>query len=282
MRTLPFTEPLNATGMDGVYLDAKLVSDDEADRRVWKMTVRTDLGRGEMVYQAEYDLQSALDEAKASGSEWARVAMPFDKFQLVRGPRLVPDGPPLEVAGGIFQIGMTMSKFQMAANTTELANFRPGFFNMNIQRLGFYNNNDEVQLVAPTVEKIPSNNVPATLSKKEAESKRPLLLKLALPIAKIFFSEKANRRKSAMRILREERGMTRGQAILFGVRIRKKSMGTMSSVMKTVGILSIDALRAVVKNVLKIAFVYPLRIVGGFVRLVKKMLGMKVKPSLRE
>lgn len=38
MRTLPFTVPLNATGYDGVYICCKLASDDEADRRMWKLT----------------------------------------------------------------------------------------------------------------------------------------------------------------------------------------------------------------------------------------------------
>lgn len=289
MRTLPFSSaPLNATGMEGIYLDAKLVSDDEPERRVWKMTVRTDTSRGEMVYQAEYDLKQAMDEAAAASNDsnndgWARVKVPFDKFQQVRGPRLIPDGPKLDVTGGIYQIGMTLSKFQMAQNTTELSNFRPGFFDMHIQRIGFYNNEGVVP-----VEKIVSstttaaNNVPETLSKEEAQSKRPLLLKMALPIAKIFFSEKANRRKSAMRILREERGLSRGKAILFGIRCRKQSMGTLSSIAKTMGILSIDAFRTVMKNVLKVVLVYPLRVLGAFVRLVKQMLGMKVKPSLRE
>lgn len=287
MRTLPFTTPLNATGQEGVYLDCNLVSDSEADRRIWKMTVRTDSSRGEMVYQSEYDLQQALDEAKLKKSDandddgsWARVLVPFDKFQQVRGPRLVPDGPALNVTGGIFQIGMTLSKFQMAQNTTELDNFRPGFFDMHIQSIGFYNKESDstTSTTAAT-----SSNVPDTLTKKEAEKKRPVLLKLLLPLAKIFFSEKANRRKSAMRILREERNMTRPQAILFGCRMRKKSMGgAVPSIFKTMSILSIDVFRAVVKNALKVVLVYPLRAVGSLIRAVKQMLGMKVKPSLRE
>lgn len=279
MRSLPFTSPLNATGEEGVYLDCQLVSDDEAERRNWKMTVRTDSSRGEQVYQCEYDLQKAMDEAKEKGDDdggWARVLVPFDKFQQVRGPRLIPDGPPLNVTGGIFQIGMTLSKFVMGQNTTELENFRPGFFNLHIQRIGFYNNDN----VAPVVKT--SSNVPDTLSKKEAEKKRPLLLKMLLPVAKLFFSEKANRRKSAMRILREERNMSRGKAILFGIQSRKTSMGSFPSIIKTMGILSVDACRAVILSVLKIVLLYPLRVIGMFVKKVKQMLGMKVKPSLRE
>jgi len=35
-------------------------------------------------------------------------------------------------------------------------------------------------------------------------------------------------------------------------------------------------------NILKVLLVYPFRVVGAFVKMVKQMLGMKVKPSLRE
>ena len=295
MRTLPSTSPLNATNSEGIYLDCNLVSDNEANRRIWKMTVRTDSSRGEMVYQAEYDLQKAMDEAAAAssadnGESWARVIVPFDQFQLVRGPRLVPDSPKLNVTGGIYQIGMTLSKFKMAQNTTELDNFRPGYFDMHIKQIGFYNNNkdeDDDTAIIPAEKVMPSsttNNmmVPDTLTKEEAEKKRPMVLKMLLPIAKIFFSEQANRRKSAMRKLREERKLSRFQAIAFGIKWRKHSMGIVPSICKTLGILSIDSFRAVVKNVLKIVVVYPLRVVGAIVRIVKKMLGMKVKPSLRE
>lgn len=226
------------------------------------------------MYQSQFDLQKEIDAAKASGGEWAEVKVPFDSFQLVRGPRLIPDGPKLDVSGGIYQIGMTLSKFKMAVNTTQLENFRDGFFEMRIKEIGFY----EVgaQKTASDI------NVPDTLSKKEAESKRPLLLKMLLPVAKVFFSEKANRRRSAMRILREERGLSRGQAIRFGIRTRTKTLGLLPSLFKTCAILSIDSFRGVLLNVLKIVLVYPLRIVSKTIRAVKKALGMKVRPSMTE
>ena len=282
MRTLPFKDaPLNATDQDGVYLDCMLVSDDDADRRMWKMTVRTDSSRGEQVFQAQFDLQKAMYEAKIRGDDtWARVLVPFDSFQLVRGPRLIVDSDPLDVSGGIYQIGMTMSKFKIAVNTTELENFRAGFFNMHIKEIGFYNDNDDT--TTPGMAVASDEVVPHTLSKKEAESKRPMLLKMLLPVAKLLFSEKANRRRSAMKIMREKRNMSRVQAILFGIKIRQSSMGLFGSVAKTGGILGVDIARAVVKNVLKIVFLYPLRLIGGIIRTMKKMLGMKVKPSLRE
>jgi hypothetical protein len=310
---------LNATGQEGMYMDCALVSDDEADRRVWKMTVRTDSSRGELVYQAEYDLKRAMVEAKNDDNDidddpsWARVLIPFDNFQQVRGPRLVPDGPKLDTSRGIYQVGLTMSKFKMAQNTTEMENFRPGYFELRIRQIGFYqsdisNNNDNCDANSSnnmvTVEQgvvadadnttfstttttmsssLNSPLVPDTLSKEEAAKKRPLLLKLVLPMAKLFFSEQANRRKSAMRILREERNMSRIRAIMFGVQCRKRSVGGMlPSMIQTFRILSVDVFRAVFKNILKVMLVYPLRLVGAVVTKVKTLLGMKVKPSMRE
>ncbi len=286
MRTLPFKDsPLNATGEDGVYLDCNLASDDEAERRVWKLTVRTDSSRGEMVYQSQFDLKQAIGNTKKESAEdnndtdvWARVMVPFDTFQLVRGPRMIPDGPPLDVSGGIYQIGMTLSKFVMNVNTTELENFRPGYFDLRIKRIGFYNNGGESNV--STLTEVAS--VPTTLSKEDAEKKRPLALRLLLPIAKLLFSEKANRRRSAMRILRDERKLSRARAIMFGIKYRRDSMGLFKSFVKTAGILSVDTFRAVMKNTLKIVLLYPIRLLGASIRAVKKAMGMKVKPSLRE
>lgn len=280
MRTLPFAEPLNATSYDGVYVKASLASDEDAKRRIWKMTLRTDGSRGEMVYQAPLDLGKAMDDViikkgEDDSEKWATILVPFDTFQLVRGPRLVPDGPKLDVSGGLYQVGLTMSKFMMASNTTELENFRPGFFEVHIQKVGFYTTND-----ASVGEG--TNVLPETLSKEEANKKRPLALKLLLPVAKIFFSEQANRRRSAMKILRQKRRLNRINAIILGIQLRRKNMGLISSIIKTCGILSVDSFRAVIGSVLRILLVYPLNFARVFIRNVKKALGMNVKVPLRE
>ena len=280
MRTLPFAEPLNATSYDGVYVKASLASDEDAKRRIWKMTLRTDGSRGEMVYQAPLDLGKAMDDViikkgEDANEKWATILVPFDTFQLVRGPRLVPDGPKLDVSGGLYQVGLTMSKFMMASNTTELENFRPGFFEVHIQKVGFYTTND-----ASVGEG--TNVLPETLSKEEANKKRPLALKLLLPVAKIFFSEQANRRRSAMKILRQKRRLNRINAIILGIQLRRKNMGLISSIIKTCGILSVDSFRAVIGSALRILFVYPLNFARVFIRNVKKALGMNVKVPLRE
>lgn len=335
-RTLPFVAPLDAGGADGVYLECDLVSDDDASRRVWKMSLRTDTSRGEQVYQAEYDLGRAVeeecvmrealeeateaeralrnairvaeeygakkeaDELKDKGDDlrramddmkedgqganeddacWTRVRIPFDDFKLVRGPRLVPDAPPMNITGGIYQIGMTLSKFRMAQNMTELEDFRAGYFDMRIRSIGFYAAG-EGPVASTAAEEGPDRtaDVPDTLTKEEAASKRPLLLKLLFPVARLLFSEEANRRRSAMRKLREERGLGRLGAIRFGVRSRRRSMGVIPSVLKTLGILAVDSFRATVFFVLKVLLVYPIRAVRGTMR----ALGVSAKPSPTE
>lgn len=256
MRTLPFVVPLNATNTEGVFLDCKLVSDDEPDRRAWKMTVRTDTSRGEQVYQSQFEIPKGSDA-------WKRIQIPFDSFCLVRGPRMIPNAPPLNTTGGLYQIGMTMSKFCMNENLTTIDNFRAGFFNLNIERIGLFSKQDDFGSKEKPIK---------TLSKKDAARNRPLILQILLPIARLFFSEKANRRKSAMRILREERGLNRINAILFGIRSRAKGCGIIPSIAKTASILSVDASRTVFTQILKVCVLFPIRILRKFIFIVQKYI----------
>jgi hypothetical protein len=64
-----------------------------------------------------------------------------------------------------------------------------------------------------------------------------------------------------MKLLRENRGMSRGEAILFGLKSRAKSMGMWRSLGKTSAILGADAFRAVVLTALRIFVLYPLNLV---------------------
>ena len=288
---------LNATGQDGVYIDCQLASDNEAYRRVWKMTLRTEASRGEKVYQAEYNLQEAMNneaslkEVGQTNNSWARVMIPFNNFQLVRGPRLIPNSPKIDVASsGIYQIGMTMSKFKMAINTTEIDNFRSGYFELKIQRIGFYttttysDNAEKNDVLVNDMYLVPPPSVPDTLSKSESMKRRPIVLKLLLPIIRLILgTEQTSRRKSAMRILRTSRGMSRLRAIQFGFQYHRKSFGTLGgSIGKTMRILIVDAFRTVIRNALMITLVYPLRLMGAIINRTKSCLGMKVEPTLRE
>jgi hypothetical protein len=289
---------LNATGQDGVYIDCQLASDNEAYRRVWKMTLRTEASRGEKVYQAEYNLQEAMNneaslkEVGQTNNSWARVMIPFNNFQLVRGPRLIPNSPKIDVASsGIYQIGMTMSKFKMAIDTTEIDNFRSGYFELQIQRIGFYtttatysDNAEKNDVLVNDMYLVPPPSVPDTLSKSESMKRRPIVLKLLLPIIRLILgTEQTSRRKSAMRILRTSRGMSRLRAIQFGFQYHRKSFGTLGgSIGKTMRILIVDAFRTVIRNALMITLVYPLRLMGAIINRTKSCLGMKVEPTLRE
>jgi hypothetical protein len=174
MRTLPFKEPIAVGDADGLYLECKLASDDEPERRVWKITTRVESSRGEVLYQAPFSFE-------ASGEEFVRVKVPFERFRLVRGPRMIPDGPPLNVTGGLFQIGMTLSKFVFGENMGEMQDFRPGFFELQLKEIGLYK-----EQAATAMDALAS---PQVLSEEEAKRRRPLLLKVLFPLSKLFFSE---------------------------------------------------------------------------------------------
>jgi hypothetical protein len=122
-----------------------------------------------------FQLNKATDK-----DEWNSVEIPFSTFQQVRGPRLVQGAPALDASGGLYQIGLSLSKFMISRNVTEIPNFRPGFFELQIKEIGFYTRQNENVLIS----------VPATLSKNEIAKKKPLLLKILVPITKLVFSEK--------------------------------------------------------------------------------------------
>lgn len=185
-RTLPFEQPLKVgSNSQGIYLRCRFTSDDEPQRRVWKLTTRTEASRGEQLYQATFEIQRS--------NEWQIVLVPFSSFAQVRGPRLIPDAPPLNTTGGLYQIGMTMSKFQMGANATEIPNFRPGFFELQLAEVGVYSSGTSSSTI-----KMPDDSgvdlgaaTPVkTLSKEEVDKKRPVILKILSPVFKILFNEK--------------------------------------------------------------------------------------------
>ena len=182
-RTLPFRDgvPLkvvddNGTPKDGFYITAKLTSDNEPQKRIWKITTRVDnVSRSEQLYQADYEIPPQGE----GESEWKTIRIPFSSFVQVRGPVLVPDGPPLDVSSGLYQIGLTMSKFQISSNLKELPNFRPGYFELQIKEIGVYSSASSSTAI----------DTPQTLSKQEAEQNKPAVLKILFPIAKLFFNE---------------------------------------------------------------------------------------------
>jgi Complex I intermediate-associated protein 30 (CIA30) len=175
-RTLPFEKPIQVGQQaEGIYLEYRFTSDEEPERRVWKVTTRSESSRGEQLYQAMFQIQAATTDK----GEWNRAEIPFSTFQQVRGPRLVEGGPALNVSNGLYQIGLSLSKFVISKNVSEIQNFRPGFFELQIKEIGIYSGTKDGNIA-----------VPATLSKNEIAKKKPLLLKLLLPISTLVFNEK--------------------------------------------------------------------------------------------
>mmetsp|Transcript_24300 Transcript_24300/g.51688 ORF Transcript_24300/g.51688 Transcript_24300/m.51688 type:complete len:407 (+) Transcript_24300:121-1341(+) len=271
-RTLPFRDgvPLKVVDnddenkqRDGFYLKVRLASDNEPERRVWKLTTRVEnVQRSEQLYQAMFEIPKQDGE---SGDEWKTIQVPFDTFIQVRGPRIVENGPPLNVTGGLFQVGMTMSKFQIASNTTEFNDFRPGYFELQIQEIGVYGSSSS----AVAADSVPVTDIPVTLTKEQAQSKRPVALKILGPVLKLFFSEKRNRQKSAVRILKN-RGYGRWDIIKFGFKRKVNSKGMVAALAQTLG-QAVGALARVVAFwTLKIALFYPFRTIRRTMKALKK------------
>jgi hypothetical protein len=81
------------SAFEGIYVKCR--ADARADRKVWKMSLRTQQDRGEVIYSAE------LPPLPRGGL--ATVFLPFSSMRLVRGPRLVPDAPPVDPKA-VFQV----------------------------------------------------------------------------------------------------------------------------------------------------------------------------------
>ena len=265
----PLQVPPDATGF---YLKARLASDDEPERRVWKLSTRTEESRGEELFQAEFKIPSKKNQQEET--DWSLIQVPFQRFKRVRGARFVPDGSKMDVSNGIYQIGMTMSKFVMAENMTAIENFRDGYFELQVKEIGFVLSKEKNDSVV----NIPT---PKTLPEKEVKRRRPLLLKMLIPIAKVFFfSEQSQRRKSAMKILREKRGMSsRASAIWFGINVRRGSKKTnlVASILQASKIVGMDAFRSVFSSILRYGLFYPLRLVSRLAKALKK--GKQASPN---
>jgi len=260
-RTLPFRDgkPLTISKeTDGFYLKLRLASDNEPERRIWKITTRVENNsRTEQLYQAMFQVpKQENDDTK----EWKTVKVPFDSFVQVRGPRIVENGPPLDPSGGLFQIGMVMSKFQIASNLTELADFRPGYFELQLQEIGVYSKE------AATGS---SMETPETLTKKEADENKPLALKILFPIAKLFFNEKRSRQKSATKFLKK-RGLGRFAIAKFGFQRKVASKGIAIALAQSLVGLVATMARLVVFYALKFALFYPLVAIRRTMNKLKK------------
>ena len=297
---MPFKETLDVFYADGLYITCRLSSDEEADRRIWKLTTRTEKSRGEQLYQAMFKIPNN----KQNDNKWHTIYIPFDDFKLVRGARLIQNATALNKFDGLYQIGMSMSKFIMSNNMTALDNFRPGFFELQIQQIGLYycepsspsntstssaqqvmQDGGDKDNIMPSVTTATRNNETAavtasttlvnSMTKEEALAQRPLLLKMLLPLSRLFFTEQSQRRKSAMRLLTKERGLSRMQAILFGLRWRGKQLGMVKSLGTALAIIVVDAMRQATKSVLRLGLLLPLKYTSKAIGKVVGLFGRK-------
>jgi hypothetical protein len=80
-----------------------------------------------------------------------------------------------------------------------------------------------------------------------------------------------------MKLLMEERGMSRPQAIMFGIRKRAQSYGMPRSLLSYGGIVLADTFRAVFRAVINYGIFFPLRIATLLPTLPSKILKPKPK-----
>ena len=284
-RTNPFRQalPIDSDvggGGGGLYVTARLSSDNDTNRRVWKLSTRTRPDRGEQLYQATVPLA----ESHPDDEGWVTALIPFDNFQLVRGPKTVANAPPLNVSTGLYQIGMTMSKFVLGNVTRELDNFRSGYFALDLKVIGVYSFTQRPPLANVSATTDIERDVPAALpfqndgttilaasqvlTKTESERRRPWLVQhVVVPLFQLmFFSEQSQRRKSAFRMLTTQRGLSSWQAVVWGWNRRQQQSqrgGRCSALRTTANIMLADMIRFASLVMLRVTLVYPLKLVSA-------------------
>merc|ERR1712028_8809 len=131
-------------------------------------------------------------------------------------------------------------------------------------------------VAASSTTSAPSTNSVVTLrtvTKQEAQQKRPWLLKLLVPMVQLVFNEQRQRNKSVTKLLREQRGWSTRQIWNFGFQRRVQQD---QNLVKTLGRIVLQAVAAFVRVCgvvcVRCLVVYPLR----FLRRMKKTItGMK-------
>lgn len=76
-----------------------------------------------------------------------------------------------------------------------------------------------------------------------------------------------------MKLLRERRGFSRGQAIVFGLRNRAKSVGFVRSFVITLSILVTDSFRSLLMVAFRVVLSYPLSLVLKATRALRREEG---------
>ena len=136
------------------------------------MAIRTKQDRGEVVYQAAFDVDTKRTV----------VRLPYSRFRLVRGPRLVAGVPPLSAAqvNETYQMSIVVSKFEVSESGSALADFEEGLFALRLYAVGTY---------VETLTAGPTPTLPRALTEEEQKAAAPAMIKLLRPLLGVFFSE---------------------------------------------------------------------------------------------
>lgn len=167
----------------------RFTSDDDVGKRTFKLTLRDDDTRGEYVFQQMFTIPSS----SSSSSSWFDVKVPFEELLPVRGPVINKEGRNFNESN-VMQIGVVVSKFVISETMQSISDFRPGYFSMDFNEIGFYT-------TSPTLN---SPLQPPQLQPPKVQN--PLPLSLFVPIFKLFFNEQSRRRRAAYIALRERTG----------------------------------------------------------------------------
>jgi len=273
-RTKAFETPLDATGFEGVYLKIRFTSDDEPDRRTYKLTVRDDQTRGEYVRQGMFKVP------RSDGSSFSTIKVPFSTLVAVRGPVINPNAPDFK-KDTVFQIGMVISKFKIAASMETIDDFRDGTFAMDISEVGFYSDESQDNL----------NATPAAIPVMSNSTKSSFGRSVLAPVFKLVFSEKSRRRRAALNALvdrAERRNGAKGfgrawfQSVSVSYKNRARSRGKLSAAATFTKRFIADSVKFFLGKTLKFLVFYPLLATFKMVKLFKvKVLGKAPVPEMK-
>jgi len=244
------SEPLDLSKSSGMFIDCVVLPDVGADpnKRVWKIAIRTKQDRGEVVYQAQFK----------PPRKRSTVRVPFEKFRLVRGPRLVPGAPPLTSSqmNETYQMSIIVTKFMVSENLSALPDFEEGPFALKLFRVGTYGY-------------FRTPKIPRPLTAEEQAAASPILVRLLRPLLSSLFSEKARRRRAATKLL-QARGTARMQRIRLGWAWRKAELGVIGATQRTIALTLRDGMGLLLSIPLRLLF----RLVLLLSRLSKKLISL--------
>lgn len=253
--------PLDLSSQDGLYVDCE--ADADADKRFWKMAVRTRQDRGEIVYQAPLPLRPL-----ARGT----VFVPWSDFRLVRGPRLVPDALPLsaEAVNATYQVSLVASKFTISASGAALPGFEQGRFRLKIYSLGSWSTRPAQETegapLAPFAPLAPLP-LPRALTEAEQAASAPLPIRALRPLLGLLFGE-ARRRRRAAALLLQARGLGPLGRARFGWSFRRAGgrCGVPRAAARAAGQLGQDALALLIGLPVRLLF----KLIFAAARLVRR------------